>query len=85
MQCNAAGQLVLGLKTPWCDGTTQLVMSQPDLMQRLVGADSIGADISGSFPGFGPGKPTCFNAGKAEVAQPRKQPFNLASPDTVKS
>ena len=27
VQTNAAGQVVLGLKTPWRDGTTHLVMS----------------------------------------------------------
>ena len=36
MQCNAAGQVVLKLKTPWHDGTTHLVMSPLEFMQRLA-------------------------------------------------
>ena len=35
MQTNAAGQLVLKLKTAWPDGTTYLVMSRLEFMQRL--------------------------------------------------
>ncbi len=34
---NAAGQLKLKPKTPWRDGTTHLVMSPLELMQRLAG------------------------------------------------
>ncbi len=33
---NAAGQVVLTLKTAWRDGTTQLVMSPLTFMQRLA-------------------------------------------------
>jgi len=33
---NAAGQVVLKLKTPWRDGTTHLVMSPLEFMQRLA-------------------------------------------------
>ena len=36
MQCNAAGQVALKLKTPWRDGTTHLVMSPLEIMQRLA-------------------------------------------------
>ncbi|MBC7941459.1 MAG: transposase [Chitinophagaceae bacterium] len=36
VQTNAAGQVVLKLKTPWRDGTTQLVMSPLEFMQRLA-------------------------------------------------
>ncbi|HEY5285160.1 MAG TPA: transposase [Polyangia bacterium] len=36
VQCNAAGQVVLELKTPWRDGTTHLVMSPLEFMQRLA-------------------------------------------------
>ena len=36
VQCNAAGQLVLKLKTPWHDGTTHIVMSPLEFMQRLA-------------------------------------------------
>ena len=34
VQCNAAGQVVLKLKTRWRDGTTHLVMSPLEFMQR---------------------------------------------------
>ena len=36
VQCNAAGQVVLKLKTPWRDGTSHLVMSPLEFMQRLA-------------------------------------------------
>ncbi len=36
VQLNAAGQVDLKLKTPWRDGTTHLVMSQLEFMQRLA-------------------------------------------------
>lgn len=36
VQCNAAGQVKLKLKTPWRDGTTHLVMLPPEFMQRLA-------------------------------------------------
>ncbi len=36
VQTNAAGQVVLKLKTPWSDGTTHLVMSPLEFMQRLA-------------------------------------------------
>ena len=36
VQCNAAVQGVLKLKTPWHDGTTHLVMSPLAFMQRLA-------------------------------------------------
>ena len=36
VQCNAAGQVVLKLKTAWHDGTTHIVMSPLELMQRLA-------------------------------------------------
>ena len=36
VQCNAAGQVVLRLKTAWRDGTTHLVMSPLEFMQRLA-------------------------------------------------
>jgi len=36
VQCDAAGRVVLKLKTPWRDGTTHLVMSSPEFMQRLA-------------------------------------------------
>jgi hypothetical protein len=36
VQTNAVGQVVLRLKTPWRDGTTHLVMSPLEFMQRLA-------------------------------------------------
>jgi len=36
VQCSAARQVVLRLKTPWRDFTTQLVMSPLEFMQRLA-------------------------------------------------
>lgn len=36
VQTNAAGQMVLKLKTAWRDGTTHLVMSPLEFMQRLA-------------------------------------------------
>ena len=36
VQTNAAGQVALKLKTPWRDGTTHLVMSPLEFMQRLA-------------------------------------------------
>ena len=36
LQCNAAGQVVLKLKTPWRDGTTHLVMGPLEFMLRLA-------------------------------------------------
>jgi hypothetical protein len=36
VQCNAAGQVVLKLKTPWHDGTTHIVLSPLEFMQRLA-------------------------------------------------
>jgi hypothetical protein len=36
VQCNAAGQVVLKLKAPWHDGTTHLVMTPLEFMQRLA-------------------------------------------------
>lgn len=36
VQTNAAGQVVLNLKTPWRDGTTHMVMSPPEFMQPSI-------------------------------------------------
>jgi len=36
VQCNAAGQVEFKLKTPWRDGTTHLVMSPLEFIQRLA-------------------------------------------------
>lgn len=35
VHCNAAGQVVLKLKTPWCDGRSHFVMS-PEFMHWLA-------------------------------------------------
>lgn len=35
MQIDAGGQVELKLKRPWCDGTTHLVTSPLEFMQRL--------------------------------------------------
>ena len=40
VQCNAAGQFVLKLKTLWRDGTTHVVMSPPEFMQLLAALGS---------------------------------------------
>ncbi len=39
VQLNAAGQAVLKLKTSWRDGTTHLVMSPLEVMQRMAALD----------------------------------------------
>jgi hypothetical protein len=36
VQTNASGQVVPKLKTPWRDGTTHVLMSPLELMQRLA-------------------------------------------------
>ena len=41
VQTNAARQVVLKLKTPWRDGTTHLVMSPLEFMQRLAAGDRL--------------------------------------------
>jgi hypothetical protein len=49
IQLNAAGQVELELKTPWRDGTTHLVMSPLEFMQRLAAmGDKI---LEGTKPG----------------------------------
>ena len=35
-QINSVGQVVLRLKPAWLDGTTHIVMSPPEFMQRLA-------------------------------------------------
>ena len=39
VQCNAAGQVVLKLNTPWRDGTTHIVMSPLEFMQQTAGLE----------------------------------------------
>ncbi len=46
VQCNAAGQVVLKLKSPWRDGTTPIVMSPLEFMQRLAASGRAGAPAS---------------------------------------
>jgi len=45
VQTHAAGQVVLKLKSPWRDGTTHLVMSPLELMQRLAARATEGAPV----------------------------------------
>jgi len=54
VQLNAVGQVELKLKTPWRDGTTHLIMSPLELMQRLaslVPRPSLTASPSARAPG----------------------------------
>ena len=48
MLCNAAGEVVLKRKTPWHDGTTNLVISPVEFMQqstlRAHGRDARASD-----------------------------------------
>jgi hypothetical protein len=41
VQCNAAGQVVLKLKTAWRGGTAHPVMSPLEFMQRLAGPEPL--------------------------------------------
>jgi len=45
VQTNAAGQVVLKLKTPWRDGTTHLVMSPLEFMQPSIEQPVCGGQI----------------------------------------
>jgi len=45
VQCNAAGQVVLQLKTPLRDGTTQLVMPPLKFMQLPIERSACGGQI----------------------------------------
>jgi hypothetical protein len=47
VQTNAAGHVVLKLKTPWRDGTTHLVMSPLEFMQRVA---AVGIDGDQAVP-----------------------------------
>jgi len=63
VQCNAAGQVMLKLNTPWHDGTRPQVMSPLELIQLAVGWPLCGGQIywfsvsSGSGPGAEPYAP----------------------------
>ena len=50
VQCNAAGEVVLKLKTPWRDGTTHIVMSPLELMQRLAARATEGRPSGAPLP-----------------------------------
>ncbi len=56
VQINSAGQALLKLKTPWRDGTTHLVMSALEIMQRLAalvvpaGSDKAAGDVHAQHP-----------------------------------
>jgi hypothetical protein len=62
VQLNAAGQVELKLKTPWRDGTTHLVMSPLEFMQRLAALvrwsrqHMTGWPDSGRSPAAAPGR-----------------------------
>lgn len=45
VQTNAAGQVVLKLKNPWCAGTTHLVMSPLEFMQLPVKGQLCGDQV----------------------------------------
>ena len=60
VQTNAAGQVVLKLKTPWRDGTTHLVMSPP--ASATMNSD----DLIEIRPGVRSGKP-CFKGTRITV------------------
>jgi hypothetical protein len=59
VQLNAAGQVQLELKTPWRDGTTQLVMSPLEFMQRLAALVPRPGCTSYAFTGCWPPTPSC--------------------------
>ena len=58
VQTNAAGQVVLKLKTAWRDGTSHLMISPPELMQTFIERPDCGSQIrwfygsSGSHAGI---------------------------------
>jgi len=53
VQLNAAGQVELKLKTPWRDGTTHLVVSPLEFMQRLAAVNQPAANLGSQMPGSG--------------------------------
>ena len=55
VQCNAAGQVVLKLKTPLRDGTTHLVMSPLEFMQWPIEWPVCGGQIHSFYVGIGVG------------------------------
>ena len=56
VQCNAAGQVVLKLKTPWRDGNTHLVMLRLEPMPRRVDLPLCGRQIHCSYVSRGSGR-----------------------------
>lgn len=63
VQTNVAGQAVRKLKTPWRDGTTRLVMSPLEFLQRLAArAIEERSLIAGATPATAPG-PLSLRAG----------------------
>jgi hypothetical protein len=53
VQTNAAGQVVLKLKTPWRDGTTHLVMSPLEFMQIHINVRFVAGRSTGSTSAVG--------------------------------
>ena len=80
VQINSAGQVVLKLKTAWCDGTTHIVMSPLEFMQRLAARANEGRLSGTRAPAQAARGPLPWGAGaqcQAEgtggAAWPRKQ------------
>jgi hypothetical protein len=53
VQTNAAGQVALKLKTAWRDGTTHLVMSPLEFMQRRIEWRLLGGQICDRYSSNG--------------------------------
>ena len=45
VQTNSAGQVVLKLKNPWCDGTTYLAMSPRDFIRPHIDGQLCGIAV----------------------------------------
>jgi len=53
IQCNPTGQVVLKLKTPWCDGNAYQVMSPLEFMQRHIEWQLCGSQTCECYVGSG--------------------------------
>ena len=79
VQTNAAGQVVLKLKTPWRDGTTHLVMSRLQFMQRHIDRQLCGIEFCeryvncGSFPADQSGDLPAVHRSLAANPAPRRR------------
>jgi hypothetical protein len=71
VQPNAVGQVELKLKAQWRDGTTQLVESPPEFMQRLAVPGSATPAASAAVArGSGPDPKGAAPDGTASAARP---------------